>query len=548
MSVTLLVNIGNKNVLCYIEMISSSKNRVQKIKNQFESLNNDIVPVRIESQLYKHKHGFSANVGKENTENKIDCNLSPNRDIDINNESEFSDECALKPNNSYLYTKIDVKRSVSDTKNSLSRQISDPGKKLHRSHAFRCDRSQKIISNSPKRHGSCNGRAETSDFALRMERRLSKDRLKRLGNFLEDQMRKENFVPPAYAEVIEPTSEPALADSIPDSDVPAHILEQYAQVVKPKKKDAEKQDAMTDSGVSSETENIEEDKAGRVKKLKSQFEKPSETNLPAMDEFCNSSDTIRLELKNPHLKLTDTLKKALKQPLPAGPPPKKPPRTFNTKPTISEEDIEHQKKEAMRKLEKLENLLLQKREGTGKPDKNQNNPKKPKEIHYLCTEILDITNRTLLPNQTLDPISRCLNSLNCAITNNSTSSLPYTRLNGETQGTVMACCTSSSDSIEQNQKRCMKCKMNDDKEHGFKCHLNCKCVVKNSEFYVSDHIYDVPYSEDDMKIVKRNKYGTLNMLKSSRSMDDLRLKTIEVSSKISFFLSYITYFYIYRVG
>ncbi|CAB3257372.1 unnamed protein product [Arctia plantaginis] len=509
-------------------MISSSNNRVQKIKNQFESLNNDIVPVRIESQLYKHKHGFSANVGKENTENKIDCNLSPNKDIDITNESESSDECSPKPNNSYLYNKIDVKRSVSDTKNSLSRQISDPGKKLHRSHAFRCDRSQKIISNTPKRHGSCNGRAETSDFSFKMERKLSKDRLKRLGNFLEDQMRKENFHPPVYTQVIEPTSEPVLADSIPDSDVPEHILQQYAQVVKPKKKDVDKQDAMTDSGVSSETENIDDDKAGRVKKLKSQFEKPSEkTNLPAMDEFCNSSDTIRLELKNPHLKLTDTLKKALKQPLPAGPPPKKPPRVFNSKPTISEEDIEQQKREAKRKLEKLENLLLQKREGTEKPDKNQNFQKKPKEIHYLCTEILDITNRTLLPNQTSDPISRCLNSLNCAITNNSTSSLPYTHLNAENQATLMTCCTSSLDSIEENQRKCTKCTINDGKEHGFKCHLNCKCVVKNSEFYVSDHIYDVPYSEDDIKIVKKNKYGSLNTLKSSRSMDDLRLKTIK---------------------
>ncbi|XP_026734489.1 uncharacterized protein LOC113498611 [Trichoplusia ni] len=501
-------------------MISSSKNRVQEIKSKFENLNNEYVPKRVEPHLSKHKNVFATTFGKENNDT-IDYELSFNKD-NTENESVCSDEWSIKPNSSYLYSKSDVKRSASDTKNSLSRQSSDPGKKLHRSHAFRCDRSQKIV-NGPQRHGSCNGRSETSDFTLKMERKLSKDRLKRLGNFLEEQMRKEKFVShldnAENVDAVENVENGDNGDSIPDSEVPQHILDQYATVVKPKRKENEKHEAMTDSGVSSETENVEEDKNGRFKRLMSQFEKSPEkthtSNLQHMDEFCDSSETIRLERKNPHLILTDTLKKALKQPLPPGPPPKKPPRI--TKPPTITENVELQKKEAKRMLEKLEQVL-HKREGTVEP-------KKPKEIHYLCTEILDITNRTLLPNQSSDPISRCLNSLNCAITNNSMSSLPYTRLKTDRQSAV---CCASNDSIEQSTSdKCSKCKINEETE-GFKCHLDCKCSVNNSEFYVHDeHIYDVPCNDEDTKFVKRNKYGTLNSLENSKSLEDLRMKNAE---------------------
>lgn len=514
-------------------MISSPKNRVQEIKSKFENLNCENVRTRIETHLCKQKNVFSTNCGKENNEN-IDYELSYNKD-NIENESEASDEWSPKPNSSYLYNKSDVKRSVSDTKNSLSRQSSDPGKKLHRSHAFRCDRSQKM-SNSPKRHGSCNGRSETIDFSLKFERKLSKDRLKKLGNFLEEQMRKENFVPQVdYVEVVGQANDmEGQCDSVPDSEVPQHILDQYATVVKPKRKENDKQEAMTDSGVSSETENVEEDKTGRIKRLMSQFEKPENplvTNLQAMDELCDSSETIRLERKNPHLKLTDTLKKALKQPLPPGPPPKKPPRIFNA-PTIPE-NVDQQKKEAKRMLEKLEQVLI-KREGT-------ETPKKPKEIHYLCTEILDITNRTLLPNQSSDPISRCLNSLNCAITNNSTSSLPYTRLKSD-GNSVNMCCAVSNDNInaQQSNGKCLRCLNNEEKDDRFKCHLSCKCSVKNSEFYVEhEHIYDLPCTDDgDTKVVRRNPYGTLNSLKSSRSLEDLRMKNTEVSLSFNLLIFY----------
>ncbi|KAJ8706403.1 hypothetical protein PYW08_011029 [Mythimna loreyi] len=499
----------------------SAKNRVQEIKSKFENLNSETTPKRIENQLCRTKNVFTTNYGKENAE--IDYELSFKQD-NISNESEASDDWSPKPNSSYLYSKNEVKRSASDTKNSLSRQTSDPGKKLHRSHAFRCDKSQKIV-NSPKRHGSCNGRSETSDFSFKMERKLSKDRLKRLGNFLEEQMKKENFVPQTeYAEIVGQVREVGQFDSIPDSKVPQHILEQYATIVKPKRKETEKQEAMTDSGVSSETENVEDDKNGRFKRLMSQFEKSPEkthlTNLQAMDELCDSSETIRLERKNPHLKLTDTLKKALKQPLPPGPPPAKPPRIFKA-PTIPE-NTEQQKKEAKRMLEKLEKVL-QKREGTA------DTPKKPKEIHYLCTEILDITNRTLLPNQNSDPISRCLNSLSCAITNNSTSSLPYTRLKAEEDtNTCCACTSENTDPNKLDDQKCLKCQINADKDNGFKCHLNCECEVKNSKFYVEsdEHIYDVPCNDEDV-FVRRNTYGTLNTLKNSKSLEDLRMEKDE---------------------
>lgn len=504
----------------------SAKNRVQQIKSKFENLNSENVPKPVESQLSRQRNIFTANYGKENSDN-IGHELS--KQDNIENQSEPRDEWTPKPNSSYLYSKSDVKRCASDAKNSLSRQSSDPGKKLHRSHAFRCDKSQKIV-NSPKRHGSCNGRSETSDFSFKMERKLSKDRLKRLGNFLEEQMKKENFVPQTeYAEIVGQVSElGGHFDSIPDSEVPQHILDQYATIVKPKRNENEKQEAMTDSGVSSETENVEEDKNGRIKRLMSQFEKSPEkthlTNLQAMDEFCDSSETIRLERKNPHLKLTDTLKKALKQPLPAGPPPAKPPRIFKV-PTIPE-NTEQQKKEAKRMLEKLEKVL-QKREGTTEP------PKKPKEIHYLCTEILDITNRTLLPNQSSDPISRCLNSLNCAITNNSMSSLPYTRLKtDEDSNTCCACHSENTDPNQLDDKKCSKCKVNEDKDSRFKCHLKCECVVKNSKFYVENDepIYDLPHEDEDVKFVRHNTYGTLNSLKISKSMEDLRIKKDKVSA------------------
>lgn len=491
-------------------MLSQTKNRVQAIKSKFENLSTEhkIVPQLI-------KHDINNVNDKENT-----------NDIFIKeaeNYSDSSDDWSPKPNNSYLYNKTDVKRSLSDTKKSLVRQTSDPGKKLHRSHAFRCDRSQKVVS--PKRYGSCNGRSETGDFTLKMEKKLSKDRLKRLGNLLEDQMKKENFVMKRNNLVVGEIKE--IKNSIPDSEVPQHILDQYAKVVK---RNNDKQDAMTDSGVSSETENLEDDKSGRIKKLLCQFEKlekevePDNRNLKVMTDLSVSSETMRLERKNPHLVLTDTLKKALKQPLPAGPPPRKPPRSFIAPIPESPE----KKKDPKKMLEKLEQVL-QKRESQNQKEE----PEKPKEIHYLCTEILDITQRTLLPNQT----SNCFKSLNCAMINNSTLSLPYTRLNTRNG----QCCTCSNDHMDRStrlstfltQTKCTKCQSNDEKDDRFKCFLHCKCRSLNCQFFVDEHIYDVPCTTNDYESItigrkngRSNRYGTLSV---SKSMEDLRNKTFEVS-------------------
>ncbi|RVE51581.1 hypothetical protein evm_003713, partial [Chilo suppressalis] len=530
-------------------MISQTKNRVQAIKSKFENLsveNDSLLVSRNSKQLCKQRSDDCADdsdvLNKDSDYNKCDSETIDAECINI----------SPKPNASYLYSKSDARRSLNNIKKSLSRQCSDPGKKLHRSHAFRCDRSQKI-GQSPKRHGSCNGRSETSDFSLKMgERKLNRERLKRLGNFLEDRMRKESFVVPSETAVSFVIDAPM--NSIPDKDVPKHILDQYAKVVKTRKE--EKQDAMTDSGVSSETENLDEERNNKVKKLMSQFEKAepeTETNLEVMNDLCASSETMRLERKNPHLILTDTLKKALKQPLPAGPPPKKPPRAFNSpideKPEISSNIVEKpeiQKKDTKKMLEKLEQVL-HRREA-----QNQNKNiydiaetdlslKKPKEIHYLCTEILDITQRTLLPNQNVsNPIVNCFNSLNCSVLANSTASLPYTRLSSRPNSNLESLkdfCTCNVDDknsrfstflAENSQGKCARCKSNDDKHDHFKCHLNCECKTEKSQFYVEkEHIYDEPFNEE----VKKNQYGTLNMLKHnqnhSKSLEDIRIRNDE---------------------
>lgn len=500
-------------------MLSQTKNRVQAIRSKFENLNNENKTV---SQLNKHDKN---NVNdKENEEINIF-----NKEVD--NFSDSSDEWPPKSNNSYLYNKSDAIHSVSDSKKSLVRQSSDPCKKLHRSHAFRCDRSQKVVS--PKRHGSCNGRSETNDFSLKMEKKLSKDKLKRLGNLLEDQMKKENFVLKNNKTIVGEPKE--IKNSIPDSEVPQHILDQYAKVVK---RNNEKQDAMTDSGVSSETENLEDEKSGRIKKLLSQFEKSDKEietdnrNLEVMNDLSISSETMKLERKNPHLVLTDTLKKALKQPLPPGPPPRKPPRIFTP---MKLESLE-KKKDPKEMLEKLEQVLQKRESQNQKHECNSvetaNTKEKPKEIHYLCTEILDITHRTLLPNQT----SNCFKSLNCATTNNSTLSLPYTQLNTRNG----PCCTCSNDNMNRasgtlstflNQTKCLKCQSNDQKDDRFKCFLNCKCKSANCQFFVDEHIYDEPCNEFQSVTIGRrsgrsNRYGTLNF---SKSLEDLRVKNFEVS-------------------
>lgn len=507
-------------------MLSQPKNRVQAIKSKFETLGSDPAPTKQYSQLYKLKNDCERN--KENSVCPIKCNkaISGASDVESSVSGASSDDCSPGSNRSYLH-KSDVKRSVSEPKPSLTRQTSDPGKKLHRSHAFRCDRTQKITS--PKHAGSCNSRPDS----LKMDRKLSKDRLKRLGDFLDEQMRKENFT--LNADVVGEVKDVCLINSIPDKNVPPHILEQYAQVIKPRKED--KSEAMTDSGVSSETENLEEDK-GRVKKITNHFEKESKektviesnTNLDVMEVLAGSSETMKLERKNPHLTLTDTLKKALKQPLPAGPPPKKPPRSF-TIPSIPE----NEKKDTKRKLEKLEQVLM-KREVIAKKDSNiydiaeENlSLKKPKEVHYLCTEILDITQRTLLPNNE-SALKNCFDKLNCVANYNSMSSLPYTRLSSgfdSNQDLLKSCCSCSDNSLNVDQQRqsgkCTKCKANDENNHNFKCHLDCKC--RSSEFYLKEHIYDEPYVSDDVKSERKSQYGTINHVNGfSKSMEDLRVE------------------------
>lgn len=577
-------------------MLSQSKNRVQAIKSKFENLTTETESLitrkksanTSEKQLYKQN--VNQQISYENYGNdKENTTLNPSVNIKNGPESDelhsSNEDLPIEPNSSYLYSKSDVKRSISETKKSLTRQSSDPGKKLHRSHAFRCDRSQKLPKESPKRHGSCNGRSETSDFTLKMgEKRLSKDRLKKLGNLLEDQMRRENFKP--VSKTLDNEAEESVKklglerddltplNSIPDSDVPQHILDQYAKVLKPKKKDSQdtKNDGLTDSGVSSETE-TQDDEKSKVKRLRSQFEheipeQPLKANLIKLeDELSGSSETMKLEKKNPHLTLTDTLKKALKQPLPPGPPPKKPPRSFNPIAAIPETQ-EVKRKDTREMLQKLE-LVLQKREAQKVNSRNVYDvaetdlslTRKPKEMHYLCTEILDITQRPLLAGQNKgDVLKSCFNSLNCAVINNSMTSLPYTRLSTgsiSNRNSLNICCSCSSDSLNVPRLSTFK------DDTSFKCHLKQTCN-HGSKFFVKsnvdkEHIYDVPFgSQTDVKAGGRSDVGVLTLSKSltndygvvnptlnrllSRSMEELSVTRVYEVRMLYLFVYFIAYF------
>lgn len=530
-------------------MLSQSKNRVQAIKSKFENLTTEADPLiaRKKCPSFSGKQLCKQNSANHTTLYENYANDKENATIDhpdtltnLPTTCELhssNEELPVEPNSSYLYSVIDVKRGLGESKTSLTRQCSDPGKKLHRSHAFRCDRSQKITKESPKRHGSCNGRSETIDFTLKMaDKRLSRDRLRRLGNMLEDQMRKENFKPVNKSIDSEPMEslltcselendndcnnieDSVPFNSIPDEAVPRHILEQYAKVLKPKKTDNSetKQETMTDSGVSSETENQDEERS-KIKKLKSYFETESPEQplsnklLNLEDELCGSSETIKLEKKNPHLTLTDTLKKALKEPLPPGPPPQKPPRSFNSYTTI-QESPEPKRRDTREMLKKLEQALL-KREtqkvkniyDIAETNLSITHPK-PKEMHYLCTEILDISQRTQLPNtvSSNDVLKSCFTSLNCAIVNKqSMTSLPYTRLSTGSindRNSLNICCSCSTNSLDVDRPRLSTFKENS----SFKCHLMDKCKHASNFFTEGskdkEHIYDVPFgSQTDVK-------------------------------------------------
>ncbi|GBP20266.1 hypothetical protein EVAR_82139_1 [Eumeta japonica] len=536
----------------------SQCNRVQAIKCKFESLNNDKDSLICRKNFEPNtRQLFKQNSFTASRYERHDNSTKENWQCDIVNrpqdENKPTTELHATPNDSYLYK--NTKKVIIETKKlNLTRQSSDPGKKLHRSHAFRCDRSQKI-GNSPKRHSSCNGRTDTSEHPVKMEKpKLSKERLKKLGNLLEDRMKKENFVSSSNhqsdkMDITNDSSESSETVTPVKEEIPQHILDLYAKVLKNKKRVPEpqdnKKDGMTDSGVSSETENLEDNfERNRVNKLKAQFETPkinfenptnpyelidenSDTskieiqnegainiyeklkdsegendleeveltnssekieekdvlnNLQYMEtnDLCASSETMKLERKNPHLILTDTLKKALKQPLPNGPPPKKPPRTFVLSNTKTE------KKNTLQMLEKLE-IALQKQESKKhKPERSK------KEMHYLCTEILDITKRSLTINQ-----NKCL-GLNCANISSSYMSLPYTRLSAETS--ICSCNPKNvnAESPEVVESVCQNCHANLHKDTNFRCHLHCKCEIKNSEFYIDkpEHVYDIPFSGD----------------------------------------------------
>lgn len=522
-------------------MTSKSNNRVLAIKNKFENLNNEEDNLlnrqrnRIAVKPHLFKQDITLNAHLPNESNGDLPQEQDEKNVQAHSKSTSSNEFLLTPNSSYLYTKADIENVPKQQ--SLSRQASDPSKKLQRSHAFRCDKNQKV--SAAKQHNSFNGKTDTNEYMENIigKPKLSNDRLQKLTNLLEDRMKRDNFVANNYSNEM-----PFV--SIQDDNVPKHILDQYAKVIKPKKPTSpqteHKHDPMTDSGVSSETENQEEctEKKSKLKLIKTQFETASKTdciekervddgksnksNLDVMaeDNLCCSSETMRLERKNPHIDLTETLKRALKQPLPLGPPPKKPPRTFQAS-SPQELNTETQKRrDTKQMLEKLEQVL-QKREEMKVSPKSNVEKGRNKEVHYLCTEILGINNHTSLPNtHKNDSKSSCFNSLNCAmVPTKSTLSLPYTRLSAEMASNrnsyINGCRACSADSIDrpiENRHKFSTFFADSPKENccdktgQFQSHLNTEA----STYMRKEHIYDEPnIDEVDSGIIKSSARNSL---------------------------------------
>lgn len=558
---------------------------------------------------------------------------------------------------------------------ALTRQFSDPTKKLHRSPAFRCDRSEKIRDS---RKNSLN--SDCSDHSPQPSEtdrgKLSKDKLKILGLLLEEKMKQDSFefskpkrinksddngvpinndpqtfdnVYPGRVKNVDVLSSEAVNS---DVQIPQHILDQYAQVIKPKnkiiKKATVKTDAVfSDSGVSSESENLISDdleetpvvskKTNSFKSIRNNFEV---TNTQSKEEFISnrrkvlkrsvddeynqyfdeksssehlledtkSSTSTIIGITNDSTEeslttclpieggdrnsLTDTLKKVLKQPLPPGPPPKKPPRTFailspDQASTSKSPDVRFDFETAKRKLRdlkvkstkqyrskeesklmlaKLENAL-RKHESSGKimsprpikkfnesnsasndtdtslndsngssksnnkltresPMKFDKSPNasgdsKPKDMHYMCTEILDLhfpeqgnmlnsSNASLNSSEglhTSNSFAKCLNSLNCTGNNSlgkNTSGQNYTKLgsfgnNSNRNSMTSMCCScnfdtlrssvedvtspnvrlstfiptqnKNNDSLNNSHNFCEACKQNPG-THQFTCHIN----------------------------------------------------------------------------
>ncbi|XP_077293085.1 uncharacterized protein LOC143916070 [Arctopsyche grandis] len=639
----------------------------------------------------KDKFGPSCNFGnRKRLKDQNDKEILKNSNEKLNSNYGFSVGDALRThrvNNgkSFDFSAINNNLETSDCPNSkiLSRQFSDPVKKLQRTPAFRCDRSEKIrdsnrssLSESPesqKQSERFNGREKLKKLGSMIEERLREDNLTfsgmtskvfvdcsdkldnncnegRIGfdttNIIDSTKKNSNNGEPEQivGSIVEDSLDEAFVAEMKrsDSSIPQHVLDMYAKVLKPKtrcgifsKSDfLSKSDAVfSDSGVSSESENlisddlddsricndnvfanediIEKESAEVDPLLRSNTQNLSSSSnddTQSLDEFValNGKSAIISGVAS-----IDTLKKVLQQPLPPGPPPKKPPRIFastssspvSPKKTLSKVPSKIQidsrfklkspnnktkphrsKEESKLMLDKIESALIKHKNGgkvlsprldanrayepvtffndrvqttvgdsisttstqpstvrlrqeSKKVDKGNATDKKPEEIHYMCTEILDLhfsdkngtanLSNDSITSEIVQPSSsfvNCFNSLNCVGGKDKNYSIFYSKFGSAPNSTntsfVDVCCycnlkekkcqngNGHSDSgvrlstffnpnksLDRTEsEKCKRCCINEMKETNFKCHLDCKCTagetsengIGNSSFFVRE--------------------------------------------------------------
>lgn len=692
-------------------------NRVKIITSKFEGLNGQNGS---QSSAGKDSHLQKTTVSRLKSDSCLDSYSYKNRVLNNNSSAKenFGPSCnfgnrkrlkdvtgdeVLKPPEEKIHSKVGVSnfKETIDTEVScsnlkiLSRQNSDPVKKLQRKPAFRCDRSEKI------RESRRSSSDQSPELGRQSEKSNGREKLKKLGSMIEERLKEDdlafsaapakkkdsnNFKPIVdnkhtdsnitngndnlnKADLFENTLFGYNSDEMKLNDnIPQHILDMYAKVLKPKSRNGLsgksdmiiKGDAVfSDSGVSSESENLISDDLEEAKPTKRNvFQKLVQSNEidESNENVCTNevkleiepfiatngnnllSDSISIDeetFMNSKSALisgdisVDTLKKVLKEPLPLGPPPKKPPRIFasdspNPNPPKkspskagklindskfklknfgSNKNKPHRSKEESKlMLDKIENAL-NKHKSTGKilsprlgvkfpqeenftsenrvqptedsistastqpstvrlrksSKKNSNTEEsKPKEVHYMCTEILDLPFLDKHSNmntsdgsitsseeiQAASYLTKCFNSLNCANISGDTnrSTIIYSKFGSAPNSTnasfVDVCCycnlkdkscgrgksdstmrlstffnpNRSLDRAENN--KCKRCGLNERRGETFKCHLDCKCTddMGNSSFFVRETQSASPHESV--------KYGTLLKSKSQEHIYD----------------------------
>lgn len=702
-------------------MSSSRPNQVNRVKiitSKFEGLNGQNGS---QSSAGKDSHVQKTTVSRLKSDSCIDKYSNRNRALNSNSSAKenFGPSCnfgnrkrlkdvagdeVLKPSEEKIQSKAGVSNfqeaisaEISCTGfKILSRQNSDPVKKLQRKPAFRCDRSEKI------RESRRSSSDQSPELGRSPEKSKGREKLKKLGSMIEERLKEDDLVFSAkkkdsnnFKPIVDNKRTESnitngnknlnenkadlfensmfrynLDDMKLNDNIPQHILDMYAKVLKPKSRNGlsgksdmiVKGDAVfSDSGVSSESENLISDDLEEAKPTKRNVFKKfvqkneidegnenichNEANLE-MEPFVTmngnniSGDSISIDeeiFMNSKSALisgdisVDTLKKVLKEPLPLGPPPKKPPRIFASdspnsnslkkspsktgkfindskfklKNFGSNKNKPHRSKEESKiMLDKIEDAL-KKHKSTGKilsprlnvkfPHKENfqsENPtqptedsistastepstvrlrksskknssseeSKPKEVHYMCTELLDLPFLDKHSNmntsdgsitsseevQAASYLTKCFNSLNCANIAGDTnrSTIIYSKFGSAPNSTnnsfVDVCCycnlkdkscgssngksdstvrlstffnpNRSLDRAENN--KCKRCGLNEKKGENFKCHLDCKCAndMGNSSFFVRETQSSSPYESV--------KYGALIKSKSQEHIYD----------------------------